>query len=179
MECNSQALTRLVSMEQNPQAAAHSPRVVDFLAEALALPARKRQQAFRYRTKCAKKYHHCRWCKKLLLRMNHGVKAFSPTDNAADAFCHDVDGECKDEFLKTTPMHRVVKLRGVPQPLDMSLLKTSGQWDELRDHAPSCRVTDHQKLRNSGASFRGSIGHGSHQPLIGPAQRMGHFGHHN
>lgn len=96
-------------MEGTPQIVTDPPKIVDFLAQPWS--NLERQWDFQYKKKCAKKYHHCRWCGKLLLRSNDGVKVFSPTNNSWEAFCRDNDGKCKDEFLKTVPTHRVVSLR--------------------------------------------------------------------
>ena len=106
---------------------------MDFLAQPSPLSNLERQWAYRFRKRVAKRYHRCRHCNRLLMRMNDGVKVFSPTNNPSDAFCHDRNGICKNEFLKTIPTERVVKLDvSAPQPLDISLLETAPVWDKLR-----------------------------------------------
>jgi hypothetical protein len=120
-------------MEGTAQTVTAFPNFVDFLAQPQPFSNLERQWIHQHNKKCAKKYHHCRWCGKLLLRLNGGVEVFSPTNQVWKAFCRNNGGACKNGYMKADLVVRVRTFSGVvPQPMELSLLKTSEHWDKLR-----------------------------------------------
>jgi hypothetical protein len=142
-----------------PQIITDAQSITDYLTQSLPLSNVERQWLYQERKKAEKQYHHCLHCAEPLMRQvgqvdGQAYHALSPTDDWESAFCRNNDGACRSEYLKTDTVVRHRAFGGeVPQPLGITLLPTSEQWDNLRaesDTAGTRPAPKNRKTKSTG-----------------------------